>query len=315
MKKILVAGGAGFIGSNLCEVLVSQGHSVVCVDNLYSGTKKNITNLLKYDNFQFINHDIIEKLNIEVDEIYNFACPASPKYYQKDPIFTLKTNFLGVLNLLNLAKKNNAKFLQSSTSEIYGDPLEHPQKESYRGNVNPIGIRACYDEGKRVAETLIFDYIRKFNINAKVVRIFNTYGPKMGIEDGRVVSNFIVQALKKEPLTVYGNGNQTRSFCYITDMIDALLKTMNSEIVLDRPINLGNESEISINQLTKHIHLLLNEEKKIIYMPLPSDDPHIRKPDIENAKNLLGWRPRVQIEEGLSLTIEYFRKSILDKEK
>ena len=305
MKKVLVTGGAGFIGSHLCEKLLQKGYFVVCLDNLFTGSKKNIKTLLENENFRFIEQDIIEPLDIEVDQIYNLACPASPPHYQHDPIKTTKTSVLGILNMLDLAKKYNAKLLQASTSEVYGDPLEHPQKESYWGNVNPIGIRSCYDEGKRCAETLVMDYHRQYNIDTKIIRIFNTYGPNMHPEDGRVVSNFIIQALKNEDITVYGDGTQTRSFCYVSDLIDGIIKTMETNDITG-PINLGNPSERTVLNLAELIIKMTNSSSKIIYKSLPKDDPVRRKPDITLAKEILNWEPTVAIEEGLTKTIEYF---------
>lgn len=306
MKTILITGGAGFIGSNLCEKLLNDNNKIICVDNLFTGNIKNIKHLIQKSNFEFILHDIIIplKINCDIDEIYNLACPASPEKYQIDPINTLKVNFLGVLNLLELAKNKKAKFLQSSTSEIYGEPEITPQHEEYRGNVNTVGIRSCYDEGKRVAETLITEYRNKYNVDVRIVRIFNTYGPKMDKKDGRVVTNFINQALNNENITLYGNGDQTRSFCYIDDQIDGLIKLMNSNYVL--PINIGNPHEITVKELAQIILKLTNSESKIVYKDLPSDDPTNRKPDITKAKNILNWEPKYDLEKGLIKTIEYF---------
>jgi len=306
MKTILITVGAGFIGSNLCEKLLNDNNKIICVDNLFTGNLKNIKHLIKKSNFEFILHDIIIplKINCEIDEIYNLACPASPEKYQIDPINTLKVNFLGVLNLLELAKNKKAKFLQSSTSEIYGEPEITPQHEEYRGNVNTVGIRSCYDEGKRVAETLITEYRNKYNVDVRIVRIFNTYGPKMDKKDGRVVTNFINQVLNNENITLYGNGDQTRSFCYIDDQIDGLIKLMNSNYVL--PINIGNPHEITVKELAQIILKLTNSESKIVYKDLPSDDPTNRKPDITKAKNILNWEPKYDLEKGLIKTIEYF---------
>jgi UDP-glucuronate decarboxylase len=310
MKTILVTGGAGFIGSNLCEKLLNDGDKIICVDNLLTGNIKNVVHLLNNHNFTFINHDIIEALEIneDIDEIYNFACPASPPKYQKDPINTLKVNFLGVLNLLELARCKNAKFLQSSTSEVYGEPEITPQHENYRGNVNTVGIRSCYDEGKRVAETLVMDYHKQYNVDTRIVRIFNTYGPKMDKNDGRVVSNFINQALNNEDITLYGNGEQTRSFCYIDDQIDGLIKLMNSDYIY--PINIGNPYEINVKELAIIILNLTKSNSKIIYTDLPLDDPTNRKPDITKAKNILHWEPNYDLEKGLVKTIKYFREII-----
>jgi UDP-glucuronate decarboxylase len=306
MKTILITGGAGFIGSNLCEKLLNDNNKIICVDNLFTGNIKNIKHLIQKSNFEFILHDIIIplKINCDIHEIYNLACPASPEKYQIDPINTLKVNFLGVLNLLELAKNKKAKFLQSSTSEIYGEPEITPQHEEYRGNVNTVGIRSCYDEGKRVAETLITEYRNKYNVDVRIVRIFNTYGPKMDKKDGRVVTNFINQALNNQNITLYGNGDQTRSFCYIDDQIDGLIKLMNSNYVL--PINIGNPHEITVKELAQIILKLTNSESKIVYKDLPSDDPTNRKPDITKAKNILNWEPKYDLEKGLIKTIEYF---------
>lgn len=305
-KTILVTGGAGFIGSNMCERLLASNNKVICVDNLYTGSMNNINHLLSNEQFQFIHHDIIEPLILEcdIDQIYNFACPASPPKYQKDPIYTLKVNFQGVLNMLELARVKKATILQSSTSEIYGEPEISPQPESYRGNVNTIGIRSCYDEGKRVAETLMMDYHAKYGVDTRIVRIFNTYGPKMDNNDGRVVSNFINQALEGQDITLYGDGEQTRSFCYIEDQLDGLIKLMNSNYVY--PVNIGNTGELSMKDLANIIIQLTKSESKIIYKPLPSDDPTNRKPDISRAKEILQWEPTYNLEDGLSKTIHYF---------
>ncbi len=302
--RILVTGGAGFLGSYLCEKLLNENHIIYCLDNLYTGSMNNIERFMNNQNFNFINHNIIEPIDIEVDLIYNLACPASPPHYQKDPIFTLKTNIHGIFNMLELAKKYNARLLQASTSEIYGEPKVHPQTESYRGNVNPIGIRACYDEGKRVAETICFDYNRKYGVDIRIVRIFNTYGPYMSADDGRVVSNFITQALNNEDITIYGDGSQTRSFCYVDDLIDGFVKMMDSDFT--GPINLGNPVEFTIKELAEKIIKLTDSKSKIIYRPLPSDDPTQRKPVIDLAKEKLDWQPRVMIDEGLVKTIDYF---------
>ena len=306
MKTILITGGAGFIGSNLCEKLLNDRHKIICVDNLLTGNMKNIERLLVNPNFKFINHDIIYPLeiNVDIDEIYNFACPASPPKYQKDPINTLKINFLGVLNLLELARVKNAKFLQSSTSEVYGEPEITPQHENYRGNVNTVGIRSCYDEGKRVAETLVMDYHNQYNVDTRIVRIFNTYGPKMDKNDGRVVSNFITQALNNQDITLYGNGEQTRSFCYIEDQIDGLIKLMNSDYIY--PMNIGNPHELTVKELATLILKLTKSDSKIVYKDLPLDDPTNRKPDITKAKNILQWLPNYDLESGIIKTIEYF---------
>jgi UDP-glucuronate decarboxylase len=307
-KMVLVTGGAGFLGSHLCERLLKQGDFVICLDDISSGFKENISNFEANKNFEFILHDIIEPINLSVDEIYNLACPASPKFYQKNPIKTLKTSVYGAENLLCLAQKNKAKILQASTSEIYGDPKEHPQTENYWGNVNPIGIRSCYDEGKRASEALFFDYNRLHNVNISVVRIFNTYGPKMHPSDGRVVSNFVIQALKNENITIYGDGTQTRSFCFVDDLVDGLIKVMNTEIDLTVPINLGNPEEYKILQLADLVIELTNSSSKIEHKPLPPDDPVIRRPSIDSAIEKIGWRPLVQLTEGLKETIAYFKK-------
>ena len=304
MKKILVTGGAGFIGSHLCKKLLERGESVICLDNLFTGSYRNIQALEKSENFKFINHDVTEPINIEIDEIYNLACPASPKYYQLDPVKTIRASVIGITNMLDLAKEQNAKILQASTSEVYGNPLIHPQKESYWGNVNPIGIRSCYDEGKRAAETLMCDYRRQHGIDTKIVRIFNTDGENLALDDGRVVSNFIVQALQGKPVTIYGDGSQTRSFCYVSDLVEGLIKTM--ECNYHEPINLGNPSERTMLELAHLILDITNSKSKILFKPLPSDDPVKRKPDITLAKELLGWEPQIGITEGLERTITYF---------
>ena len=312
MKIILITGGAGFIGSNLCEKLLNNNNNnynnnkIICVDNLFTGSIKNIEHLLNNPNFEFINHDIIDPLEIEgnIDEIYNLACPASPPKYQDDPIKTLKVNFLGVLHMLELARAKQARFLQTSTSEVYGEPEITPQTEEYRGNVNINGIRSCYDEGKRVAETLITEYHNKYNVDTRIVRIFNTYGPKMDKNDGRVVTNFINQALNNEDITLYGNGEQTRSFCYIDDQIDGLIKLMKSNYI--HPINIGNPHEITVKELATLILDLTKSNSKIVYKDLPSDDPTNRKPDITKAKTILNWEPKYELEKGILQTIEYF---------
>jgi UDP-glucuronate decarboxylase len=306
-KKILVTGGAGFLGSHLCERLHDQGHTVICLDNFYTGRRENIAHLSDSSRFKFLYHDICFPLFIEVDEIYNLACPASPVHYQNDPVQTTKTSVSGAMHVLGLASKLKAKILQASTSEVYGDPHMHPQREDYWGNVNPIGIRACYDEGKRCAETLFFDYHRQYKVKIKIARIFNTYGPKMHPNDGRVVSNFIVQALQKAPLTIYGQGLQTRSFCYVTDLVDGLIKLMEEEDCIG-PINLGNPSEYTILDLAKEILELTASSSEIIFQPLPSDDPRQRKPDISIAKKVLHWEPKTPLKEGLKTTIAYFEK-------
>jgi len=305
-KRILVTGGAGFIGSHLCEKLLNKGNEVICVDNFFTGSKQNIVHLLDNPYFEIIRHDITFPLYVEVDEIYNLACPASPIYYSFDPIQTTKTSVIGAINMLGLAKRLKIKILQASTSEVYGDPEVHPQSESYRGNVNPIGPRACYDEGKRCAETLFFDYYRQLKIKIKVVRIFNTYGPRMRMGDGRVVSNFIIQALQGKDITVYGDGSQTRSFCYIDDLLDGIMKMMNSKDKITGPINLGNPNEISIVELAKKIIQLTHSKSKIKYMPLPIDDPASRCPEINKARNILRWQATTGLEIGLKNTIEYF---------
>ena len=308
MERILVTGGAGFIGSHLCKRLLNEGNYVICLDNFFTGRKRNIETLLPNPNFELVEHDIIEPIDIRVDEIYNLACPASPPHYQYDPIKTMKTSVIGIINMLELAEKYNAKILQASTSEVYGDPKVHPQTETYWGNVNPIGIRSCYDEGKRCAETLISDYRRQKNINTKIIRIFNTYGPNMTHDDGRVVSNFILQALKGEDITVYGDGSQTRSFCYVDDLIDGIVKMMDSN--LSEPVNLGNPTERTILDFAKLIIEFTGTKSKIIYKPLPSDDPTKRRPDITLAQTKLNWTPKVDINEGLKKTVAYFKELI-----
>jgi len=310
MKTILVTGGAGFIGSHLCEYLLNKGYEVICVDNFYTGQKKNIEHLLSNKNFEVIRHDINFPLYLEIDEIYNLACPASPIHYQRDPVQTTKTSVQGSINLLGLAKRVKAAILQASTSEIYGDPEEHPQKESYVGHVNTLGPRACYDEGKRCAETLFMDYYRQNKVNVKIIRIFNTYGPRLAPDDGRVVSNFILQALRGESITIYGNGSQTRSFCYVSDLVDGIYRMMQTKKGFTGPVNLGNPSEFSVKELAEKVIKLTNSKSKIIYKDLPQDDPKKRKPDITLAKSELKWEPRVELEEGLIKTIEYFRKEI-----
>jgi len=306
-KRILVTGGAGFLGSHLIDKLLKQGHEVLCVDNLFTGTKRNIEHLNADPRFEFIRHDVTFPLYLEVDEIYNLACPASPIHYQHDPVQTTKTSVHGAINMLGLAKRLNCRILQASTSEVYGDPAIHPQTESYWGNVNPIGPRSCYDEGKRCAETLFFDYNRQHGLVIKVARIFNTYGPRMHPSDGRVVSNFIIQALRGEPITLYGDGNQTRSFCYVDDLIDGLIRLMDSPVALTGPINLGNPTEFTMRQLAD---LVLEETKSsspIVTRPLPQDDPRQRKPDIALAKKNLGWLPTISLQDGLKPTVAYFR--------
>jgi UDP-glucuronate decarboxylase len=310
IKRILITGGAGFLGSHLCDKLIAQGHEVLCVDNFFTGSRANITHLLDNKKFELMRHDVTFPLYVEADEIYNLACPASPVHYQFDPVQTTKTSVMGAINMLGLAKRLKIKVLQASTSEVYGDPEVHPQPESYKGSVNPIGIRACYDEGKRCAETLFFDYHRQHNVKIKVMRIFNTYGPRMHPNDGRVVSNFIVQALKGENITVYGEGNQTRSFCYCDDLLDGMMRLMNSDDTITGPINIGNPNEFTILELAQKVIALTGSRSKIIYMPLPQDDPMQRKPVIEMAKEKLGWEPKVELEEGLGKTIKYFEEKL-----
>ena len=310
MKRILITGGAGFIGSHLCKRLLDEGNDVICLDNFFTGSKENIINLLDNNRFELVRHDITKEYFIEVDEIYNLACPASPPHYQYNAIKTIKTSVLGMINMLGLAKRCKARILQASTSEVYGDPLIHPQIESYWGNVNPIGIRSCYDEGKRCAETLMMDYHRQNKTDIRIVRIFNTYGPNMDLNDGRVVSNFIVQALKGEDITIYGDGSQTRSFCYVDDLIDGMIKMMNNTNGFLGPVNLGNPSERTILDFAKLIIKLTNSNSKIIHKPLPSDDPSKRQPDITLAKKELNFEPKVDIEEGLIKTIEYFKNKL-----
>ena len=305
-KRVLVTGGAGFLGSHLCANLLEQGCEVICLDNLYTGTKRNIYPLLNKPNFEFMRHDITFPLYLEVDEIYNLACPASPIHYQNDPVQTTKVNVHGAINMLGLAKRVKAKIFHASTSEVYGDPEVHPQPESYRGSVNPIGPRSCYDEGKRCAETLFFDYLRQHKLRIKVARIFNTYGPNMHPYDGRVVSNFILQALQNKPVTVYGDGSQSRSFCYVDDLIDGFLRLMQSSDDFTGPVNLGNPVEFDMIQLAEQVKELTNSKSEIIFEPLPEDDPRQRQPDITLAKNKLGWEPKVPLREGLEKTIAYF---------
>ncbi len=308
MKRILVTGGAGFIGSNLCARLLDEGDDIICLDNFFTGSKGNIRKFIGNNRFELVSHDITKEYFAEVDQIYNLACPASPPHYQYNAIKTIKTSVLGIINMLGLAKRCKATILQASTSEVYGDPKIHPQTEDYWGNVNPIGIRSCYDEGKRCAETLMMDYHRQNNVDTKIVRIFNTYGPNMAQNDGRVVSNFILQALKNEDITIYGDGSQTRSFCYVDDLIEGLIRMMNSKLV--GPVNLGNPSERTILDFAKLIIKLTNSKSQIIYKPLPSDDPTQRQPDISLAKNELDWEPKIDIEEGLMKTINYFKELI-----
>jgi UDP-glucuronate decarboxylase len=307
-KRVLVTGGAGFLGSHLCERLLARGDDVLCVDNYFTGRKDNITHLLPNPHFEPMRHDITFPLYIEVDEIYNLACPASPVHYQYDPVQTTKTSVLGAINMLGLAKRVGAKILQASTSEVYGDPTVHPQTEDYRGNVNPLGPRACYDEGKRCAETLFFDYLRQHRVKIKVMRIFNTYGPRMHPNDGRVVSNFIVQALHGQDITLYGDGSQTRAFCYVDDLIDGMMRLMESGDDVTGPINIGNPHEMPVRGLAEHIIRMTGSKSQIVLRPLPEDDPTQRCPDITRAKTLLGWEPRVDLEDGLARTITYFRE-------
>ena len=312
-KRVLITGGAGFLGSHLCEKLLEKGEEVICVDNLYTGSKKKIQHLFANENFEFIRHDITFPLFLEVDEIYNLACPASPIHYQSDPVQTLKTSVHGAINMLGLAKRVNAKIFQASTSEVYGDPEVHPQKEEYWGKVNPIGPRSCYDEGKRCAETLFFDYHRQHNVDIRVARIFNTYGPQMNINDGRVVSNFIVQALENQDITIYGNGSQTRSFCYVSDLIDGIINFMNTNVKeFKGPLNLGNPKELTILELAEKIIKTTNSNSKIIFKDLPEDDPKQRQPDVSLAEKNINWNPTIDLKEGLRHTIEYF-SDILNK--
>lgn len=310
MKRILVTGGSGFLGSHLCERLLHEGNEVLCVDNLFTGRKSNIHHLLDYKNFEFLRHDITWPLYVEVDEIYNLACPASPVHYQFDPVQTTKTSVIGAINMLGLAKRLKIKILQASTSEVYGDPTVHPQPESYNGNVSTTGPRACYDEGKRCAETLFFDYYRQHKIPIKVIRIFNTYGPRMHPNDGRVVSNFIVQALKGEDITIFGEGRQTRSFCYVDDLIDGMYRLMNSRDGFTGPVNIGNPGEFTMLELAELIIKLTNSKSKLKFLPLPQDDPMQRQPVIDLAKNELGWEPQISLEEGLKKTIAYFEETL-----
>lgn len=310
MKRILVTGGAGFIGSHLCTKLVNEGNDVICLDNYFTGSKDNIMHLIGNPRFELVRHDVINPYLAEIDEIYNLACPASPVHYQYNPIKTVKTSVMGAINMLGLAKRINAKILQASTSEIYGDPVVHPQPESYWGNVNTIGIRSCYDEGKRCAETLFMDYHRQNDVRIKIIRIFNTYGPRMHPNDGRVVSNFIVQALKGNDITLYGEGNQTRSFQYVDDLISGMTRMMNTEESFIGPINIGNPNEFTIKELAELVVELTGSKSKFVYMPLPSDDPKQRQPDISLAKEKLSWEPTVQLREGLIKTIEYFKTKI-----
>lgn len=307
MKRILVTGGAGFVGSHLCDRLIREENHVICLDNLFTGRMENISHLLTNPEFEFVRHDIIEPFDAEVDQIYNLACPASPPFYQEDMINTTKTCFFGALNMLELAKKNNARILQASTSEVYGDPEMHPQPETYRGCVNPVGIRSCYDEGKRVAETLFFSYHLQHGTDTRIIRIFNTYGPRMNPDDGRVVSNFIVEALKGEDITIYGDGSQTRSFCYVDDLVEGMYKMMENDSFTG-PVNLGNPGEFTMLELAEKILKMTASKSKLIYCPLPDDDPTKRRPDISLAKEKLGWEPRIKLDEGLGKTIAYFKE-------
>lgn len=306
MKRILVTGGAGFIGSHLCERLLEQGHEVLCLDNFYTGARRNVAHLLQNPSFELLRHDVTFPLFVEVDEIYNLACPASPVHYQYDPVQTTKTSVHGAINMLGLAKRRRAKIFQASTSEVYGDPTVHPQPEEYWGNVNPIGIRSCYDEGKRCAETLFFDYHRQHRLQIKVARIFNTYGPRMHPNDGRVVSNFVVQALRGEPITLYGDGAQTRSFCFVDDLVEGFLRLMATGDEITGPINLGNPGEFTIKELAEKVIALTGSRSRLEYRPLPSDDPRQRQPDIAKAHEVLGWQPKIALEQGLMRTIAYF---------
>jgi len=312
MKRILVTGGAGFLGSHLCHRLVKEGHDVICIDNYFTGKKANIQNLVGKINFEVIRHDVVEPIYLEVDQIYNLACPASPVHYQYNPIKTTKVSFFGAYNMLGLAKRLKCRILQASTSEVYGDPQIHPQTEEYWGHVNPIGLRSCYDEGKRIAETLFMDYHLQHQVDIRIVRIFNTYGPNMSMDDGRVVSNFILQSLKNEDITIYGDGSQTRSFCYVSDLIDGMIKMMNNETHIG-PVNIGNPVEITIKQLAEVIVQMTNSNSKIVYMPLPKDDPIQRKPDILKAKNWLNWNPSVGLAEGIEKTVRYFESELKQK--
>lgn len=311
--RILVTGGAGFIGSHLCERLLGEGHEVFCLDNFYTGRRENILHLLTNHNFELIRHDVIEPILLEVDQIYNLACPASPIHYQYNPVKTVKTSVMGMINMLGLAKRVHARILQASTSEVYGDPLVHPQPEEYWGNVNPIGLRSCYDEGKRIAETLMMDYHRQNKVDTRIARIFNTYGPRMLENDGRVVSNFIVQALHGEPLTLYGDGGQTRSFCYVDDLVEGLMRLMNVPDLHD-PINLGNPGEFTIKELAERVAKMCNSDSGLKYLELPQDDPKQRKPDISRAQRWLDWNPTIQLSEGLEKTVAYFRSRVTSDE-
>jgi UDP-glucuronate decarboxylase len=307
--RVLVTGGAGFLGSHLCDRLVAQGAEVLCLDNFFTGSKRNILHLMDHKNFEVIRHDLVQPMFLEVDQIYNLACPASPVHYQYNPVKTVKTSVMGAINMLGLAKRVKARILQASTSEVYGNPQQHPQTESYWGYVNPIGLRSCYDEGKRVAETLMMDYYRQNQVDVRIVRIFNTYGPRMAVSDGRVVSNFIVQALRNDPITIYGDGSQTRSFCYVSDMIDGCMKMMQREDFVG-PVNLGNPHEFSIKRLAELVLKVTGSQSEIVYKPLPEDDPVQRQPDIALAKQKLNWEPQVHLTEGLEKTIDYFKQIV-----
>ena len=307
--RILVTGGAGFIGSHLCERLIGEGQEVICLDNFFTGRRENIFHLLDHRSFELLRHDVIEPVLLEVDQIYNLACPASPIHYQYNPVKTVKTSVMGMINMLGLAKRVRARILQASTSEVYGDPLVHPQQEQYWGNVNPIGLRSCYDEGKRIAETLMMDYHRQNRVDTRIARIFNTYGPRMLENDGRVVSNFIVQALRGEPLTLYGAGDQTRSFCYADDLVEGLIRLMNTNDLHD-PVNLGNPGEFTIKELAAEVVRICDSKSGVTYLPLPQDDPRQRKPDITRAQTLLGWTPKIALREGLEKTVAYFRQKV-----
>jgi UDP-glucuronate decarboxylase len=308
-KRIVVTGGAGFLGSHLCDRLIDSGAEVVCVDNFFTGSKGNVAHLLSNPRFEIVRHDVVQPILLEADQIYNFACPASPVHYQYNPVKTIKTNVMGAINMLGLAKRVRARILQASTSEVYGDPTDHPQKESYWGHVNPIGPRSCYDEGKRVAETLMMDYHRQNGVDIRIVRIFNTYGPRMAVDDGRVVSNFIVQALRNQPITIYGDGAQTRSFCYVSDLIEGVWRLMNTE-GLTGPVNIGNPNEFAIRELADMVISLTGSGSEIVHRRLPQDDPVQRQPDISLAGEKLGWQPKVALKDGLAPTIEYFEKAL-----
>ncbi len=313
--RILVTGGAGFIGSHLCERLLNQGHEVICLDNFFTGTRQNVINLLDNHNFDLIRHDVTEPILLEVDQIYNLACPASPIHYQYNPVKTVKTSVMGMINMLGMAKRVRARILQASTSEVYGDPLVHPQTEDYFGNVNPIGFRSCYDEGKRVAETLMMDYHRQNKVDTRIVRIFNTYGPRMMENDGRVVSNFVVQALRGDELTIYGTGEQTRSFCYVDDLVEGIIRLMNTEAeTINSPVNIGNPGEFTMNELANEVARATGKNINIKYLPLPTDDPKQRKPDITRAKELLNWSPTINLAEGLKKTVAYFAERVKHSE-